>query len=240
VAAYFTGSYSLSSELGSMGTVGDLQPVFIESKNLKTLTYDAKMTGQNLTADAFVVYGESPRALENEIRKRYTIEAVTIIDNAQIDIISVTYDLKKGLFLVEIKNTGETDAYVNTEIIDVIVDGERYSFASEGTIKIEAGKTAIIEIRPNPVMQEIDLADNKEITVQANYGERSESLVKTVRKSLPLAIQSIDYAMWAMGAAIVIIILFIIIILLRKKCKHCKHKNWPWRTSCSKCSEKLH
>jgi hypothetical protein len=89
------------------------------------------------------------------------------------------------------------------------------------------------------VLQEIDLADNKDILVQANYGEREASLVKTMRKTLQLSIVRIDYVYWGTVAALAAVIILLIIIIRRKKCKHCKHKNWPWKKICSKCGEKF-
>jgi archaellum component FlaF (FlaF/FlaG flagellin family) len=239
VAAYFKGSYSLSSELGPQGTVGDLESVFIESNSLKTMSYEVTLAGANLTTDAYVIYGESPRALENEIRQRFVIEKVRVIDNSQVDIIGLVYDLKKGIFYVEVKNIGSADAYVHVELVNVVIDGERYSFGSEGVTKLSPGRTAKIKVRPNPIMTEIDIEDNQQVTVQADFGERQENLVKSLRKQLPLVIKRIDYVYYSVVAVLVILLLLLLLVLTKKKCPECKHRNPRRKRTCQKCGSKL-
>jgi hypothetical protein len=239
LGAYFTGSYSLLSEFGAQGTVGDLDPVFIDGESIKTLTYVIEVTGDNLTADAFVLYGESPRSLEYEIRESYTIERVRILDNSQIEIIGLVYDLRRGVFHIKVKNIGEVDAYVDLELIDVIIDGETYSFGSDEVVFIPEGETREIRIRPNPVLTEIDLADNEEITVQANYGEREDTLVKTLRKDLPLTLKRVDYVYYGLVAAVLVLILLLIFVWKKKKCGECGHKNPRRKKHCQKCGAKL-
>ncbi|MFH0978194.1 MAG: zinc finger Ran-binding domain-containing protein [Candidatus Woesearchaeota archaeon] len=239
VAAYFKGSYSLSSELGGQGTVGDLDPVFIDAHSVKTLTYSASMQGQNLSGDAYVLYGESPRSLESELRQRFSIEGIRVIDNSQIDIVSVVYDLQKGIFYVEVRNTGETDVFVDIELIDVIIDGERYSFGSTGTTEIKAGKSALVAIRPNPVLAEVDLADNPKVIVQANYGERKEILVKSLRKELPFTLKKANYIFYGAIIVILAVLLLLLFLFKRKRCPECGHINKRSRHTCEKCQARL-
>ncbi|MFH1510822.1 MAG: hypothetical protein ABIF10_03960 [Candidatus Woesearchaeota archaeon] len=239
VAAYFKGSYSLASELGAQGTVGDMDAGFIDANSIKTMTYEVSLTGQNLTADAYVIYGESGRSLENEIRKRWNIESVRVIDNSLIEITSAKYDLNKGIFYVEVSNTGDADAYVDIELIDIIIDGETYSFGSEEVALVQAGRNLEIRIRSKPVMQEIDLADNEKIMVQANYGERAENLIKSARKELALEIKKLDYMYIAGAVALIAVILLMIFIFKKKKCPECKHRNPSRRKNCRKCGADL-
>jgi hypothetical protein len=239
LGAYFKGSYSLLSEFGAQGTVGDLEPVFIDSESIKTLTYEIELTGDNLSADAFVIYGESPRSLENEIRERYAIETVRILDNAEIDILGVTYDLKRGIFYIKVKNIGDVDAYVDLELIDLIIDGESYSFGSDEVTLVPVGESSDIRIRPNPVLTEIDLADNEEITVQANYGEREDTLAKSMRKTLPLILRKADYFYYGLVAVVLVLILLLFFVWKKKKCRECGHKNPRRKKHCQKCGAKL-
>lgn len=239
VAAYFKGSYAISSELGQQQTVGDLDAIFIEAHSIKTLSYQADLAGQNLTADAYVLYGESAKALESEIRKRFTIEVVRVIDNSQVDIIGLYYDLRKGLFYVDVKNTGDIDAYVDVEIINVIIDGERYSFGSGKVTKISPGETARIPIRPKPIMAETDLPDNQKVTVAATYGERQDTLVKSLRKDLELKLVTANYVYYGLVAALIIAIVLLIYVFRKKKCHECGHRNPPRKHICEKCGAKL-
>ena len=64
-ATYFKGTYTVTSG-EQLQTVGDVDPVFIEGLDIKTVVYDLDpiVGDQDIKAKVYVIYGESRGALE--------------------------------------------------------------------------------------------------------------------------------------------------------------------------------
>ncbi|MBI5880618.1 hypothetical protein HZB90_00645 [archaeon] len=132
IAEYFKGTYTL--KVGDQEfTFGDLEVVFIDRNDVKTLTYKVEgvdPTGE-LTLKAYVIYGEAKNALEFVIDKTFSVTTTEESDEAQIAITKVQYDKNAKQFLITIENIGEVDAYVNTEVVDILIMDERVTLGSE-------------------------------------------------------------------------------------------------------------
>ena len=218
VASYFRGTYTLSSG-EQVQTVGDLDPVFIDSNDVKTIVdyeIDPFIGEDSITAKVFLIFGESKNSLERAIEMTIEVERVSIRDDTDIEIQKIVYHKSGEKFIIYIKNIGELDAYVDTEMIDLdVLDLAQTDFSADEIIKISTGKVkkSIIHVE----MTEEDLEVNEQVRVRAYYGERENSLVKIKEGMFNISIKAVD--IWTF-LPIVIIILLILLIMKKKKKKH--------------------
>src|SRR3989344_6423817 len=98
-AVYAVGTYSLTAADGTKITVGDVGANFIDANEVKTFTYDAQELPEGgISADIFIIYGESQGSLEKEIRKTIDVESVRILDECEIQVNSVSYNKRNKNF----------------------------------------------------------------------------------------------------------------------------------------------
>ncbi len=220
-AIYFIGSYSLAASDGSRQTVGDIGANFIDGNEVKTLTYDAENIPEgDLSVEVFIIYGESKGSLEKEIRKTMRVESVRILDECEIEVTELSFRPGSRTFYANVENTGSVDCYVDMELVDLVIAGERKTFALESITELPSGSNKNLRIKVEEIEDE-DLEDNQEVRVRAYYGEREDTLFKTQDKNLPLIIKGPDYLTYSL--ALVIIVLLILIIWKRRKKKE-EHK----------------
>jgi len=235
IAEYFKGTYTL--KVGDQEfTFGDLEVVFIDRNDVKTLTYKVEgvdPTGE-LTLKAYVIYGEAKNALEFVIDKTFSVTTTEESDEAQIAITKVQYDKNAKQFLITIENIGEVDAYVNTEIVDILIMDERVTLGSEETIKLAKGQSQKSIVAAD--LADTDLEANPTVHVKAHYGEREEALIKILEGDFEVSLKTFN--VWTY-LPILIIILLLLLLFGRKKCKNCGHKNPRGRKHCKKCGHKL-
>ncbi|NTV22927.1 MAG: hypothetical protein HGA85_00940 [Nanoarchaeota archaeon] len=240
---------------GGSQTLGDETPIFIDKLQYKTLIYETKADGSkldpmlgNISAELFAIYGESKNSLEYTLRKTVEVETVSVIDNSKIEIVSVLYDKASGRFLVEIKNTGATDAFVNIELLDLLINDELVTRGGDKIVLVKKGESITIEV--TSPMTEADLAANPKIRVRAYYGERERNLVNVVEGEFIFGYTGFGYMtgmvlkqvgenaiIWM--PAIVILILLILILGMKKKCPHCGEINSLRAKRCSKCHSEI-
>lgn len=211
-AAYFLSSITIGDQ-----TLGDDEPVFLEGQDTKTITYDMASLDDDEVAEFFVVYGESQNALDLAINKNITVERVTILDNSEIEVISITYDVQRGTLYIEIRNIGDVDAYVDIELLDIVVDGEKTDLGMEGSKMVGAGETRTLRIVQE--LDEFDIEDNAWVQVKAFYGQRENALIKTAQKEMVLEIKTIFNALNYTIAAVILILLILLILWRRKRKK---------------------
>lgn len=248
LATYFRSTITIKNSAGETITlVGDTDTLFIDGGETKTVIYEKTTGGQRIdtiinqesgdvSGEVYTIYGESKTSLENVLRGTFKVEMIDVLDNADIEIIGLVYDKSKGTFYVKIKNIGSADAYVSAELIELWINGEYVTFASDDVIKIAPGQTKEIPIKVD--MDEEDLSDpkNSEITVRANYGERMHALIKMKEKKFGLEFRR------GMGNYTIIIFVIIIIIILLiiffkrgKRCPRCRKMNRKKAKHCVKC-----
>lgn len=196
--------------------IGDAEPVFIAPGNFKTLTYETETLPEDTEAEVFTLYGESSSALDMLLQETLNIETVEIIDNCEIEIESAKYNQQNQKFGIKIKNTANVDCWINLEIQDIKTTYEDITIGTETPEKINPKKSKTIYIEEE--LSEEDLSKNQFIQVVAHFGEREDSLVKILEKTLELKIERFGVMTYAISATILIIlILLIIIFILRRK-----------------------
>ncbi len=217
LASYFKGTYTIKSG-DNEWTVGDLEPVFIDGDDFKTIVYDIEpiIGDEELTADVFVLYGESKDALEKVYQGTLPVEVVEISDDSAITIEKVEYLKSKEQLLVYLKNIGGLDVYVDTEAVDIIVMDEVQTFGAEEIVKIvvDGKKKSVIKVS----LSDEDLERNKKVKIRAYYGQRENVLAKVIEGEFDLNVIAFDI-MTYLPLAIIILLLFLILFTRRKKKK---------------------
>jgi hypothetical protein len=233
LAAYFKGTYTIKLGDGTTITVGDAEPVFIEPNSYKTMTYVVDGFGEDASVAAYVIYGESKNSLENVIDEQYClscdkkISMIDVIDNCQLNLTSVSYNLPRKLFLADIENTGAVPCYVDMELIDVIVAAERVTYQLADVAYIEPGQSK--QLRIKGALEEDDIADNQFVNAKVYYGQRQNGLIKIIEGRFPLVIitqafSALTIISYAVLAVIIILLALILWLLLAKRRKR-KHDN---------------
>ncbi len=238
-AIYFKGTFSLKTADGQTITFGDVDTVFINGQEIKTVVYDIEQIlemDSNMTADVFVIYGESKGSLERAIDTVMSVSTVRILDNCVINLNSLVYNSQKDLFYIEVENVGKVDCYVDAELIDILFAGERVTFGMTDVLKVSPGKKKNLRIHAE--LEDEDIEDNEKWRVRIYYGERKDNLLKVIEAELEMTVQGIDLTFFIL--LFVVIILFLLILWKRKKkCKHCGHRNPRKAKHCKKCHAEL-
>ncbi len=230
---------------GQSSSIVDIQntePEFIDRNDFKTVIYPLvdgdgeriDLTGDNKTLEMSVIYGESPRALEQTLEVLVPLSEVSVIDNADIEIVDVTFNARTSTFLIDVRNIGGVDAYATAEIHDLIVDGESLIFGTEEIIRLRPGRTGTISVETT--MEEEDVPFNEQIRVKVLFGERENSLIKIREGIFDFKYAKANFLVFVL---IILIILLLLLFFLRKKCKECKTKNPFFRKRCKHCKHKL-
>jgi len=250
LSAYLKGTITLRHPDGTQ-VLGDETAIFIDKSQYKTLIYDKKSDGNsldrmqgNITAELFTLFGESKKSLEYTLRKTIEVETVEILDNSKIEIGKVLYDKPGNKFLVEIRNIGETDVFVDLELIDLLINDELVTIGGGKVVFIKKGESVFIEV---PVeMTEQDLQNNPKVKIRGYYGERERSLVNVIEGEFSYGYTGWDYMIGQFIKEllkkillflplIVIILLLLLIMGMKKKCPHCGARNGLDASSCRSC-----
>ena len=237
IATYFKGTYTL--KVGDQEFVfGDENPVFIGKNDILTMTYKVEglePDGGEMTLKAYVIYGEAKNALEFVIDQTFTVSTVEVGDEAQVTITKLVYDKEADKFLVYLENIGEVDAYVDAELVDLMIMGSKETISSEDVLFLKKGVEDFLVIEAE--LSDQDLEDNPTVHVRAHYGEREDGLIKLLEGDFEIVIKSFD--IWTYLPIAIILVLLLLLIFGRKKCKNCGHKNPRGRKQCKKCGHRL-
>ena len=241
LATYFIGTYKLSWGDGERQTVGDSEAIFIDGDEYRTITYDVGAMYGDITGEIYVIYGESGGSLENVIELTLKLNITEVKDNSDIVIRQVMYDKVRREFIVEVENVGDVDTYVDLELVDIIIAGEKFTFGTDKVVHIKSGEKKNLRIKVD--LEEVDFEDNEKIRIVAWYGERENNLVLRKEDTYVVSYRGVGYLIYSAWPVIVVILLLIIlwfIIFMRKKvCPSCKHKNPRRRRYCEKCGADL-
>ena len=216
VPAYLKGTISLISPDGEQ-RLGDEDPVFIAPNDFKTISYsDIDVGTEELMAQIYTLYGETPAALDRVLEKTVNITIVDIIDGCEIEVKSITYNKQKEKFYVEVRNTVDnTDCWTDIELRDIVVDGREQTIGTEGSTKIGADKSKEVVIDQR--MAENDIEENQFVNLRAYYGERKNSLTKLFKGRFKLSIETLTFISYAIISLSAIILILVIIIILIKR-----------------------
>ena len=216
-AVYLIGTYSLSASDGTKQTLGDVGANFIDGNEIKTLTYDVEaLPDGNINVDVFIIYGESKGSLEREIRKTLQVQTVRVLDECDVKINEVTFNARNKDFYVNVENAGKVDCYVDMEIIDIVIAGEKKTFGMDNVVNLASGSKKDLLIKVQNIEKD-DYADNQKVKVKVYYGQRENALVRVIEGSFDLIIKSIDYLSYLLIALIIILILLIVWKRRKKK-----------------------
>jgi hypothetical protein len=173
---------------------------------------------------------------------------VEILDNSKIEIGKVLYDKAGGKFLVEIRNVGETDVFVDLELVDLLINDELVTIGAGKVIFIKKGESVFIEVPV--VMAEQDLQSNPKVKIRGYYGERERSLVNVIEGEFSYGYTGWDYMIWQFVQEllkkillflplIIIILLLLLILGMKKKCQHCGEINKLRAKVCKNCGQDI-
>ncbi|HLC49891.1 MAG TPA: hypothetical protein VJI97_00515 [Candidatus Nanoarchaeia archaeon] len=221
-AAYFIGSYGIDGPDGSKQTVGDIGAIFIDGGETKTMVYDVDAIAEGaISVDVFVIYGESKGSLEKEIRSRLDVQSVRVLDECDVTLSqdeTMSFSKRSKYFGIEVENTGGVDCYVDAELIDVVVAGQKNNFAMEGGAQlVSAGSKKTLKVKVDSLEEE-DLADNEKVKLRVYYGERENALVRVKEAVFQIVLEKIDYLFYSL-IIIIILLLFLVVWKRRKKKK---------------------
>ncbi|MFH1134430.1 MAG: hypothetical protein V1735_08145 [Nanoarchaeota archaeon] len=218
VPTYFKGTYTVQDGQNTQ-VVGDLDPLFIDKGANKTVTYAmSPLSSDEVTAKAFVIFGESKGALELILSQAFNVSVVAVTDESDIIIEKVVFDKNKNRFDVVIKNVGSVDSYVRTELVDFLVDGIPRSYASPSTLHLRPGERGRSFIPAE--LTDADRDANPLVAVRAYYGKDPGALFKILDWKGQISVKSFDLWTWL---PLIIILLLIILIILARRRKKKKH-----------------
>lgn len=182
-------------------TVGEEESAILAARSIEGFTYDSDLTehiAKNLTAQILVPYGPAAAELTRTVDEQVPIQVIGDADTCEITIKGARYDKKTQRLHITL--TSKEPCYAQTQIQDLIVSDE-LTVASAQTSLVE--EDTVIEIKQR--MDDVDLADNKRITIEVRHGAQEDLLIDVTRKTLPLKTSTINY--YLLIALIVIIIL---------------------------------
>ena len=254
LSSYLKGTITLRHDGGTQ-ILRDEEPIFIDKLEYKTLIYDKNseetalqpMTG-DITAEIFTIFGEAKTTLEYTLSKTLEVETVEIDDNSQIEFGRVLFDRRSGKFLIEIRNTGDVDVFVNLEMLDLLINDELVTLGADEIIFIKVGDAKFIEVTTD--MEEEDLENNPLVRVRAYFGERERSLIYVLDGEFEYGYTGFGYVTGQVIKDIgknvvlflplmIIVVLLILILGMKKKCPHCKEVNNLRAKECRKCSARI-
>jgi hypothetical protein len=218
VPAYLKGTVTLYAD-GEKPKMGDLEAVFIAPNDFKTVRYTGVIVNsqEGLSADVYTLFGETESSFDRVLQGKFDVSYVNVIDDSAIDICEkcVQYNVPKESFIIKVENIGETGAWVDLELENLIINGVKRNVGSEQAVFIEAGEKKNIIIKQR--MDETDISENDYLFIRAYYGQKEDSLVKELQGKFSLNVTSIDLLLYLVVSLLILIIILIIIIWIIKR-----------------------
>jgi hypothetical protein len=213
--AYFKGTITLLTSSGNI-KVGDLQEVFIAPGDFKTVVYEGvNISDSNLSADVFVLYGESPTSLDRVLQGRYIVQIVNVLDKCEIDLKSLKYNKQEKAFVIKVENLADVECWTNIELKDITINRIKQTIGTQTSENILSGKSKKIFIPQ--ILTQSDLDENNFVMVVAYYGERSDSLIKVLQKRFELGFERFNVLTYIIFILVFIILLFIILAIIARR-----------------------
>lgn len=213
IRTYLQPSILIQADGEPVGSIGDEGTQVLGDNEQRGYSYDIDLTehlGKNLTADIFIPYGYTEDELDEAIVTELPLLTISAEDDCEMDILDAAYNKDTQRFIIELKSNKE--CYAQASVKELMVDDKRIRAVGE-VERIKGTKEVTIKQR----MNEVDIADNPEITVEVSYGSRETLLVKTTQRTFEwkLVRQGLDSTIMLGGLAIIAIIL--ILLLWKKK-----------------------
>lgn len=213
--AYLRGTIAIVTPSGTI-RVGDLDEVFIAPGDFKTVVYEGVViSGEEASAEIYVLYGESPSSLDRVLEGTYKVEIVNIIDRCELDIKWLKYNQQENSFVVKLKNTVPVECWTNVELKDIVINRLTQTIGTEESENILPRKSKKIFIYE--ILTESDLEQNDFVKVVSYYGERRDSLVNTKEVRMELNYQRFNPLTYVIFILIFIILVFIIFFIIARR-----------------------
>lgn len=218
IPAYFKGTITLRTSLGNI-RVGDLEEVFIAPGDFKTVVYDGvEISDEELSAEVFVIYGESPSSLDRVLQGTFNVEIINVLDRCKLEIKKLRYNKQQKAFIIKLKNTGDVECWTTVELRDIIINRIKQTIGSEESERVSPGRSRNIFIYE--ILTDYDLQDNAFVRVISYYGERKDSLVNSEDVTFELKVQrfkALTYIIFVLAFVIILFIIFLIILKRREE-----------------------
>ncbi len=213
--AYFKGTITLVTPSGNI-KVGDLEDIFIAPEDFKTVVYEGvDVSDEDLSAEVFVLYGESPSSLDRILQGTYEVQIVNVLDQCKLDIRRLRYNEQEKAFVVKLKNLGDVECWTNVELKNIIINRLKQTIGTDTSERILPGRSKKIFIYQ--ILTEYDLNQNNFVTVVSYYGEKRDSLVNVLEKRFELDYQRFSLLTYIIFILIFIIIIFIILLIIARR-----------------------
>ncbi len=213
--AYFRGTITLVTPSGTI-RVGDLEEIFIAPGDFKTVVYEGVvLSGEEASAEIYVLYGESPSSLDRVLEGTYEVEMVNIIDRCDLDIKWLKYNQQENSFVIKLKNTENVECWTSVELKDIVINRLTQTLGTETPERLLPGRSKKIFIYE--VLTESDLSKNNFVRVVSYYGERRDSLVNTKEIRMELNYQRFNPLTYIIFGLIFIILIFIIFFIIARR-----------------------
>ncbi len=213
--AYFKGTITLITSSGNI-RVGDLEEIFIAPEDFKTIVYEGvDISDEDLSAEVFVLYGETPSSLDRVLQGTYDVQIVSVLDRCELDIKSLKYNEQEKAFIIKLKNLGDFECWASVELKDITINRLEQTIGSESSERIPAGKSKKVFIYQ--ILTESDFDENNFVKVVSYYGERRDSLVNVLERRFELDYQRFNILTYVIFILILVILVFIILLLIARR-----------------------
>ena len=187
IGEFFKSSVGIMAGEERVGTVGDDNARYIEPNSDSGRAYDIDLTAYARSSDLSAVvtseFGEAPGSLNLLLTKILDITLISVEDNSKISVSGVNYDKGTQRLELTVENTGSVPCYASPSIT-MLIEGDEEILRLGNPIPIEAGEKQTVSTRLE--LTGADLADNPDVLIHVDYGERSEILLKNLDEILPL------------------------------------------------------
>lgn len=212
--SYFLGTYTVTSG-DQIQTVGDIEPIFIDGDDYKTVVYDLEpiVGDEDITAQVFLTFGESKNSLERVLQGELQVRRVEILDDTAITIDKAVYNKGRDRFEITLSNIGEKEVFVDTEVVDILIIDERETFGAEEIVSIRKGGSTKSYVQVE--LEDEDIENNPRVRVRAFYGQQEDLLAKAIESELELRVKTFNLTTYLP----VVIILILIFLIWRRRMK---------------------
>ncbi|MCK4928792.1 MAG: zinc ribbon domain-containing protein [Methanosarcinales archaeon] len=239
IGEFFKSSVGIMAIDERVGTVGDDDAPYIESGSDSGRAYDIDLTAYARTSNLSVIvtseFGEAPGSLNLLLTKVLDITLISVEDDSKISVSNVNYDKRTQRLELAVENTGNIPCYASPSIT-ILIEGDEEVVRLGNSIPLEAGEKQTVSTRVE--LTNADLADNPDVPVHVDYGERSELLVKNLDEVLPLNVTGgISTGLLLAILALLLIIAAAVVWSKRKPDAGAKTDAKP--VICSNCGESI-
>jgi hypothetical protein len=199
--------------------IGDNDLISISPNKIRALTYDLsnRELKQEFGISIDVIYGENKNSLDRKLSKDISkVPQLEIVDKANLELHSITYNKWYKAFEIELENNGSVDAFADIELNDLFIKGSPTLVTIKSPVLIKAGQSKKAFIRVD--LDTLDLKDNEKVNAKLYYGQNKDILYKVKYYHLPLNI-TYGTTPFIVAAAALVIIIFIVIVLRRQSKK---------------------